>query len=62
MDNICPISGSAAATPAITAKAVVKPEAATETELGKNVVHIRTFAKRSYVDTFLKVLMLHHVL
>ena len=45
-------SGSPAANRATTAKAVIKPEAAAEPKLAKNVVHTGTFAKSSYVDTF----------
>ena len=37
VDTFVPNSGSAAATRATTAKAVIKPEAASEPELGKNV-------------------------
>ena len=43
MTTFFPSSGSAAANRATTAKAVIKPEAAAEPELGKNVVHLRTF-------------------
>ena len=42
-----PDSGSAAATRATTAKAVVKPDAAAEPESGKNIAQLRTFAKSS---------------
>ena len=48
-----PDSGSAAATRATTAKAVIKPEAAAEPELGKNVVHLRAFGKSSSCEKFL---------
>ena len=57
-----PNAGSVAANRAITAKAVIKTEAAAEPEFGKNVAHIRTFGKSSHVDTFLIVLESSHVL
>ena len=45
------LAAAAAAAEAVVAVAAeAEAEAAAETELGKHVVHIRTFGKSSYVD------------
>ena len=53
MTTLFPSSGSAGASGIITAFAVVARLAAAEPELGKHIVHLRTFGKSSSCEKFL---------